>query len=317
MTKRILLATDGSESSRRALREAAAFARSGDAIRVIHTVEDPVNLLTSAFGKLIDLEQVRRDMQREGEEHLARAVLYLREEGFNAQAHLLDLRTTGETVPEAMTREANEWAADIIIVGTHGRSGVRRAMLGSVAEQILRNALVPVMLVAGEARAHLPQRAGGHYERVLVALDTSETSRRAVDYALTLARTHGATLRVVHVLDLPGPFLAGFDPEPMLEAVRAVGEQVRTWATQRMREAEVPGEVEMREIQPMGEGVADQIIAAGREADADLIVLGTHGRRGFRRFTLGSVAEDTARHAGRPVLLLPAQAPHIAPAAQT
>lgn len=216
-----------------------------------------------------------------------------------------------------MTREANEWAADIIIVGTHGRSGVRRAMLGSVAEQILRNALVPVMLVAGEARAHLPQRAGGHYERVLVALDTSETSRRAFDYALTLARTHGATLRVVHVLDLPGPFLAGFDPEPMLEAVRAVGEQVRTWATQRMREAEVPGEVEMREIQPVGEGVADQIIAAGREADADLIVLGTHGRRGFRRFTLGSVAEDTARHAGRPVLLLPAQAPHIAPAAQT
>ncbi|VVE28898.1 Stress response protein NhaX [Pandoraea iniqua] len=317
MTKRILLATDGSESSRRALREAAAFARSGDAIRVIHTVEDPVNLLTSAFGKLIDLEQVRRDMQREGEEHLARAVLYLREEGFDAQAHLLDLRTTGETVPEAMTREANEWAADIIIVGTHGRSGVRRAMLGSVAEQILRNALVPVMLVAGEARAHLPLRAGGHYERVLVALDTSETSRRAFDYALTLARTHGATLRVVHVLDLPGPFLAGFDPEPMLEAVRAVGEQVRTWATQRMREAEVPGEVEMREIQPVGEGVADQIIAAGREADADLIVLGTHGRRGFRRFTLGSVAEDTARHAGRPVLLLPAQAPHIAPASQT
>ncbi|WP_087725378.1 universal stress protein [Pandoraea sp. PE-S2T-3] len=317
MTKRILLATDGSESSRRALREAAAFARSGDAIRVIHTVEDPVNLLTSAFGKLIDLEQVRRDMQREGEEHLARAVLYLREEGFDAQAHLLDLRTTGETVPEAMTREANEWAADIIIVGTHGRSGVRRAMLGSVAEQILRNALVPVMLVAGEARAHLPLRAGGHYERVLVALDASETSRRAFDYALTLARTHGATLRVVHVLDLPGPFLAGFDPEPMLEAVRAVGEQVRVWATQRMREAEVPGEVEMREIEPVGEGVADQIIAAGRDADADLIVLGTHGRRGFRRFTLGSVAEDTARHAGRPVLLLPAQAPHVAPAAQT
>jgi len=310
MTKRILLATDGSESSRRALREAAAFARSGDAIRVIHTVEDPVNLLTSAFGKLIDLEQVRRDMQREGEEHIARAVLYLREEGFDAQAHLLDLRTTGETVPEAMSREALEWAADIIIVGTHGRTGVRRAMLGSVAEQILRNALVPVMLVAGEARAHQPLRAGGHYERVLVALDESETSRRAFDYALALARTHGASLRVVHVLDLPGPFLAGFDPVPLIEAVRAVGEQMRAWATQRMREAEVPGEVEMREIAPVGEGVADQIIAAGKEADADVIVLGTHGRRGFRRFTLGSVAEDTARHAGRPVLLLPAQAPH-------
>jgi nucleotide-binding universal stress UspA family protein len=309
MTKRILLATDGSESSRRALREAAAFARSGDTIRVIHTVEDPVNLLTSAFGKLIDLEQVRRDMQTEGEEHLARAVLYLREEGIDAEAHLLDLRTTGETVPEAMTREADEWAADIIIVGTHGRSGVRRAMLGSVAEQILRSAQVPVMLVAGEARPHEPLRSGGHYERVLVALDDSETARRAFEYALALARTHTASLRAVHVLDMPGPFLAGFDPQPLLDAVRAVGEQVRIWATRRMHEAGVPGEVEMREIQPVGEGVADQIIAAGKDADADVIVLGTHGRRGFRRFTLGSVAEDTARHAGRPVLLLPALAP--------
>ncbi|VVD91684.1 Stress response protein NhaX [Pandoraea eparura] len=309
MTKRILLATDGSESSRRALREAAAFARNGDMIRVIHTVEDPVTLVTSAFGKLIDLEQVRRDMQREGEEHLARAVLYLREEGLDPQAHLLDLRTTGETVPEAMTREANEWGADIIIVGTHGRSGVRRAMLGSVAEQILRSAEVPVMLVAGEARAHLPSRSGGHYERILVALDDSETSHRAFEYALSLARTHGASLRVVHVLDMPGPFLESFDPAPVLDAVRAVGEQTLKWATRRLHEAGVPGDVEMRELQPAGEGVADQIIAAGKEADADVIVLGTHGRRGFRRFTLGSVAEDTARHAGRPVLLLPAHAP--------
>ncbi|WP_374618392.1 universal stress protein [Pandoraea sp.] len=309
MTKRILLATDGSESSRRALREAAAFARNGDMIRVIHTVEDPVNLLTTAFGKLIDLEQVRRDMQREGEEHLARAVLYLREEGFDAQAHLLDLRTTGETVPEAMTREACEWGADIIIVGTHGRSGVRRVMLGSVAEQILRSAEVPVMLVAGEARPHSPLRSGGHYERILVALDDSETSRRAFEYSLSLARTHGASLRIVHVLDLPGPFPEGFDPTPLLNAVRTVGEQALTWATQRLRDAGVPGDVEMREIQPVGEGVADQIIAAGKEVDADVIVLGTHGRRGFRRFTLGSVAEDTARHAGRPVLLLPAHAP--------
>ncbi|VVE12812.1 universal stress protein [Pandoraea terrigena] len=309
MTKRILLATDGSESSRRALREAAAFARNGDMIRVIHTVEDPVTLVTSTFGKLIDLEQVRREMQREGEEHLARAVLYLREEGLDPQAHLLDLRTTGETVPEATTREASEWGADIIIVGTHGRSGVRRAMLGSVAEQILRSAEVPVMLVAGEARPHLPLRSGGHYERILVALDDSETSHRAFEYALSLARTHGATLRVVHVLDMPGPFLEGFDPAPLLGAVRAVGEQALKWATQRLHDAEVPGDVEMREIAPIGEGVADQIIAAGKAADADVIVLGTHGRRGFRRFTLGSVAEDTARHAGRPVLLLPAQAP--------
>ncbi|VVD66199.1 Stress response protein NhaX [Pandoraea morbifera] len=312
MTKRILLATDGSESSRRALREAAAFARKGDVIRVIHTVEDPVTLLTSAFGKLIDLEQVRRDMQREGEEHLARAVLSLREEGFDdAQAHLIDLRTTGETVPEAIRREALEFGADIIVVGTHGRSGVRRAMLGSVAEQILRSAEVPVMLVAGEARPHAPLRAGGHYEQILVALDDSETARRAFEYALSLARKHGALLRVVHVLDLPGPFIAGFDPEPLLHAVRAVGDQVRNWARQRMHEAGVPGEVEMREIQPVGEGVADQIVASGKDADVDLIVLGTHGRRGFRRFALGSVAEDTARNAGRPVLLLPAHASHV------
>ncbi|WP_449412875.1 universal stress protein [Pandoraea soli] len=309
MTKRILLATDGSESSRRALREAAAFARNGDMIRVIHTVEDPVTPVTSAFAKLIDLEQVRRDMQREGEEHLARAVLYLREEGLDPQAHLLDLRTTGETVPEAVTREANEWGADIIIVGTHGRGGVRRAMLGSVAEQILRSAEVPVMLVAGEARPRSPLRAGGHYERILVALDDSETSHRAFEYAISLARAHGASLRVVHVLDMPGPFPEGFDSAPLLGAVRAVGEQALKWAMRRLHEAGVPGDVEMRELQPVGEGVADQIICAGKETDADVIVLGTHGRRGFRRFTLGSVAEDTARHAGRPVLLLPAHAP--------
>ncbi|GAB3628934.1 universal stress protein [Pandoraea terrae] len=143
------------------------------------------------------------------------------------------------------------------------------------------------------------------YQRILVAVDDSKTSRRALDYALAKAHDNGAQLRVVHVIDIPTPYVADVDPTPFIEAMRTLGDSIREDAVKRMKEANVKGDVEIREILPLGEDIPHQIIAASEAFDADVIVVGTHGRRGFRRLALGSVAENCARRATRPVILIP------------
>lgn len=143
------------------------------------------------------------------------------------------------------------------------------------------------------------------YERILVAIDGSPTADAAFDYALTMAKARRARLHVLFVVDIPVAYVTDADPFPFIEALRMQGESMRELATKRLNDEGVSGDVEIRDLLPLGGDVAVQINAAADEWQADLIVIGTHGRRGFRRLALGSVAENCARQAHRPVLLIP------------
>lgn len=144
------------------------------------------------------------------------------------------------------------------------------------------------------------------YQRILVAIDGSDTSRNAFFAALDLARG-GARLRPLFVIDdLPLYFsVPGYDPSLVTRARTEEGQEVMDQAADAMRSHSVDGEALMVTADST-EGVAERIIRAAREFNADLLVLGTHGRRGVRRLVLGSVAEQTVRLAGLPVLLVPA-----------
>ncbi|APD12436.1 Stress response protein NhaX [Pandoraea sputorum] len=147
MSHRILLAIDGSETSWHALRETIRFAMPDDVVRVVNVIDDPFAHYQSAFSSYIDLEAVREALIAESQETLTTAYKRLHEEGIQTDTRSIDLRTWGGTIAGAIIREARRWQTDLLVLGTHGRKGVRRMLLGSVAEQVLRHSHRPVMLV--------------------------------------------------------------------------------------------------------------------------------------------------------------------------
>ncbi|AJZ74880.1 universal stress protein [Pandoraea apista] len=153
MPNRILLAMDGSETSWHALSEAIRFAMPDDVVRAIGVVDDPFSHYQAAFASHIDLDAVREGMIAETQLTLTDAYRKLQDEGLQADTRSIDLRAWGGTIADAIVREAERWQADLLILGTHGRRGIRRLMIGSVAEQVLRQAHRPVMLVTCQSSA--------------------------------------------------------------------------------------------------------------------------------------------------------------------
>jgi nucleotide-binding universal stress UspA family protein len=145
------------------------------------------------------------------------------------------------------------------------------------------------------------------YKRILVAIDGSETSTHAFEAALQLARESGAQLQPLYVVD--DPLMAydayGYDPSILRAACVEEGRLLAAEALTAMKRAAVAGTPLTVEVDRPGQDIAERIQIAASEFKADLVVLGTHGWRGFRRLILGSVAERVVRIACCPVLLVP------------
>jgi len=146
------------------------------------------------------------------------------------------------------------------------------------------------------------------YSRILVAVDESDTSRHALKQAIELARTLSATLRMVHVLDMSwlpiGPEMA-IDTSALSAARRGVGEKIIAAARDTAQQAGFEVDAVLIETETPIQHVAEAIAGEASRWGADLVVLGTHGRRGFQHLMLGSVAEKVARLSPGPVLLVP------------
>ncbi len=139
------------------------------------------------------------------------------------------------------------------------------------------------------------------YKQILIAVDGSETSRLALDDALQLAREQGAKVLLLHVYE---PIISSstHGVVDLTEAIRSEGEKIAAVALEEARKAGV--EARNRVVDAAGRRVASVIVEEANAADADLIVLGTHGRRGLEHLVLGSVVEGVARRAAVPVLLI-------------
>jgi nucleotide-binding universal stress UspA family protein len=182
---------------------------------------------------------------------------------------------------------------DLVVIGTNGRSGVSRMLLGSVAEQVVRHAPCSVLAIhAGDSV--------DPFVNVLCPTDFSESAATALELATTLARPGGAGISLVHVLDLSfigaaeptmSSFVADLDTYASAELTKLVDK------TRGATSVPVTGRTRVG-------GPARQILAMlTAEPGIDLVVLGSHGRTGLRRLLLGSVAEQIVRHAHCPVLV--------------
>lgn len=140
------------------------------------------------------------------------------------------------------------------------------------------------------------------FQRILVPVDGSETSTKALDAAIGLARAMDGQIRVLHAVD-ELMYLTGYEySADLLEAARAAARQLLDDAQARAKAAGVACDAQL--IDDLGPRLGESVARAAREWKADLIVLGTHGRRGFNRMLLGSGAEQVIRLAPAPVMVI-------------
>lgn len=149
------------------------------------------------------------------------------------------------------------------------------------------------------------------YQRILVALDGSDTSKHALEAAIRLGQDCRATLTAVYVVDnTPVLYDAGYyDPTALRQALMEEGERVMAEAKKQIEAAGLEAQARVVEVELLGDDISHELDKAAQAAQADVVVMGTHGRRGFKRLMLGSVAERYVRIASRPVLLIPSPRP--------
>jgi nucleotide-binding universal stress UspA family protein len=155
MYKRILVAIDGSVTSDLALREAIGLAKNQNAtLRLVHVVDvtPPVYTTTEAASAValhFPLAEYQEALQEAGEELLRTRATTARDAGVNVDTKLITVGMRGERIYEAIEEQSKQWPADLIVVGTEGRRGFQRLMIGSVAEGLVRISTKPVLLIRG------------------------------------------------------------------------------------------------------------------------------------------------------------------------
>ncbi|STO24025.1 universal stress protein [Fluoribacter gormanii] len=144
------------------------------------------------------------------------------------------------------------------------------------------------------------------YQNILVAIGDSDTSMQAFQEAIKLSKVHQAKLRIVHVTnEFYAPYLGtGVDYEKLEASFKEYGQQFLNKMQTIARQQHADCETQLLEMNPSNEKVAEKIIEAAKNWPADLIVIGTHGRRGYQHLLLGSVAEGVIRNAPMPILLI-------------
>jgi nucleotide-binding universal stress UspA family protein len=228
-----------------------------------------------------------------------RALAALAEKTHRSGLRVTHVSIDDDAVP-GLAFATNELECELVVVGSRGHTGLKRYLLGSVAERTIRLVERCAMVARGPAPS-----AG--YRRVLVATDFSQTAERALDFGVRLAGD-GAEVALFHCAMHPS-MVAAVSPEhaisfPMAEAMEELEQRALTQGKElrrRYSDTRVAVDFELsRSVAPAG--VLERL---DQDGDAfDLVVLGTHGRQGWRRFFLGSVAETTARHAPCSVLVV-------------
>jgi nucleotide-binding universal stress UspA family protein len=302
--ERILCPIDFSDTSRRAIGCAVALAGWYEAqLSVLHVFASvPVVDAVPAFGAVgLTPPLTLRDVDRDALLGQMRTIVGA---GMREVPVELLVQEAPDVRAEILT-EADVFDVDLIVMGSHGRTGVRRLLLGSVADAILRQAACPVLIVPPHADEHAITVP---FKSIVCPVDFSPASRDAVRFALTLAQEDDAEITLVHSVEMP-PELRdySFPAEIDIDAVHAAA---RADALARLRDL-VPASArdyctvhtEATEGRPHR-----AVVLLAAERRADLIVMGAHGRSSLDRLVFGSNAYAVVRDAVCPVLAVHATA---------
>lgn len=287
--RQILCATDLSDASEPAWQEAQRLGGVCEAdILVLHVVA-PVVVAAEGYFPAAAYQDLVDATHRDAHARLDRLL------GTADPRLKLRSRVEAGAAAQRILEVAREEAADLVVMGTHGRSGLGRLVMGSVADRVVRQATCPVVTVRARP-AGAPSRS---LARICYATDFSPAARAAWAPARMLAELTGAEVDVLHVTLQP---VADRHLTPALvgRMALALEEHGRAEVERFLRTAGLPRE---RVHVLMGRGVvADQVVHWAGARSADLIVMGTHGWSGLLRWMLGSVAQRVVQTAPCPVL---------------
>ena len=293
MIKRILFATDFSRWAQRAEDYACALACSWKAsLTVLSVAEFPPGLNPDYLVN----QQYLADLLKQASAQLVD--LKCRAEG---RGIAVTTRVATGLPSEEVISAAREEDSDLIVVGTRGKTGLAHILLGSTAERVIRGAPCPVLSVRTDSADLEDERVLARpvrLERILVPVDFSDCSLDALEYAVVVAQQAKASLMLLHVLE---PVSYGLDFTLSHMRTR---EHVRESWTKRLKEltsSHQHSHVAM-EFQLRGGLPADSILDSAQTLPCDLIVMGTHGRRGISHTISGSVAEAVLRKSHCPVI---------------
>jgi nucleotide-binding universal stress UspA family protein len=283
---KILVATDGSEDAELAATNALALAQqTGSELHLVHVLSLPLDTQDpSSFEP-----DVRRELERRARVGLEELVGRIEASGGKVGgSHPRVGRPDAEIIAQA-----EEIGAGLIVMGSRGFGPIRRALMGSVSDSVVRHAHCPVLVVRGEA-AEFPNK-------ILLATDGSEEARLAATTAADVAERTGSELHVVHV----GEVRPVYHPER--HGYLARFEELQE-ETQRLLEEQV------EQVKAAGGKVAgthlgmgrpdEEIVVLGQEIGAGLIITGSRGLGRIRRALMGSVSDSVIRHAHCPVMVV-------------
>ena len=284
--KKILCPTDFSAGSRQALRVAVRIANEWNAeLVVVHDWYVPPSAFPGEYVLPPDIVDAMVDDSQRGLDAAIRDAIAARAK------HVTGKLVTGvpwEQIVGLLDREG----FDLCVIGTHGRSGLARILVGSVAEKVVRHAPCSVLAVRpeGEVKA---------FDHVLVPTDFSASADHAIDLAAKLVSPAGA-ITLLHMVDVP----VAFSGEPAIadfarDLDKRAADALDKAAARLRNEVAVP--VTTRSC--IGHPGVQTLAALDDDRTIDNVVLGSHGRAGLERAVMGSVAEKVVRHARCPVLV--------------
>ena len=294
----IYVPLDGSPFAEQALPLAGEIARRAGAILQLALVHHPVPALATAL-EVPEIEaQLDQEARAREQTYLTSIVERVRKSvNVPVTGTLLD-----GPLADALENHLEKTGADLVVITTHGRGPMSRFWLGSVADQLMRRLHVPILLVrpSGAAAAPMPLR------RILITVDGSPFSERAIDAAVALGKGFNAEYALLMVVEPPLPIA---DPSGLMviPAGANTEKQLREAATkyldglaQRMRKDGVT--VTTHPIEAAG--AAATILAQTEALKADLVAIASHGAGGFERLVVGSVADKVIRGSTHPTLVV-------------
>jgi nucleotide-binding universal stress UspA family protein len=290
----VLLPTDGSEGALTGAARGIELAIAVDAdIHVLSVIDTPdsVDVRTTSESSA-DTE--RLPMEIEVETAVETIAMIARD--WNEEIDVTTFIDWGDP-SRVISNYADEYGTDLIVMGTVGRSGFERFLLGSVTENVLRTARVPVLAVPPERDDLRPIQQ--RYDDILLPTDGSEGATAAIGWGIFMATVSDAMLHSLYSVDT-SRFPSSQEASEILSTLEQTGKEALETVRERARDSDVPLSASLTSGQP-----AKVILAYVDSHEIDLIVMGTHGRSAVMQRFLGSVTENVVRNADVPVLCIP------------
>jgi nucleotide-binding universal stress UspA family protein len=297
----IMVPLDGSDLAERALPVAASLARDAGASLHLVAVHEPLTIpFASEFPAQV--VELNAELRNRLSDYLTRMTEQARQDGAPVvKAALLDGIAAG-----VLRQYIQIENIGLVVMTTHGRGGLNRFWLGSVTDRLLRTAGVPILVLKPD---RIPEKIS--CRRIVLALD-GEIEQEVVDAGLSLLHVMPqATLVLARIVEPPIPVVTRMAVQPAPfgpDWTERHETQARNYLDRLADRLRGPGRaIETQTL--MGHPVAEQILGLAHTIGAGLVVLGTHGSRGFERLLLGSVADKVIRTSDVPVLVAPIHRP--------